>query len=527
MLKEILIQNLVLVEKAQIPFKNGLNIISGETGAGKSALLHALRLITGEKGDPNLIRHNESKAIVEATILNSKLIELIQAHDIECKANEAITLRRELNASGKSRAFINDQLVSIAVLKAVSQELIDIASQHATHRLYEISFHRSLLDIYLNISDRVKEFGKKFDSLEKLKNSYQEALSQTLKREREAESLKRESEEIDQAKLCVGEDETLFQEYEQLSTAQERASKTKEVIESIPNFLRVRNNLEELYKLDPELGPTFETFKAASYDIEETKFDLSRYLNKIKNSPEKHRMIEDRLKEITQLKKKYGDSIEKILAYKEEALKRLDEIENFDASLNDLKEEIEKETVQIQKEALEISLARKSGKIQFESAMQNELSHLNLADASFEVEITLKEMNRSGIDEVSFFFTPNKGGKRIAIHDGASGGELNRLLLSIKSILAGREGISTLIFDEIDANIGGATAVKVGEKLMALGQESQVICITHFPQVAKFAEHHLRVHKTESEGRTKTFIDVLNASEREFELSRMAGHSKV
>lgn len=523
MLKEILIQNLVLVEKAHIPFNKGLNIISGETGAGKSALLHALRLLTGEKGDHTLIRHGETKAIVEASFKNERLFELLDKNDITYDPTEPIVIRRELNSSGKSRAFVNDQLVSISVLKNVSSELIDIASQHATHKLYEMSFHRTLLDTFANLENRVKVFGKRYDELEKLKEEYKQSIINTQKREREAETLKREVEEIEEAKLTIGEDEELFTEYERLSTAQDRASKAKEIIDSLPSFLRTRNNLEELSRLDPELAPLFETFKAASIEVEETKFDLARYLNRIQNSPEKHRAIEERLKEITQLKKKYGDSIEKILVYREEALKRLDEIENFDACLIELKEKIESEEKALQEEASLISQARENALESFESSMHKELEHLNLSDAKFEVEKSLREMSRTGIDDIAFYFTPNKGGRRIAIHDGASGGELNRLLLSIKSILAGKEGISTLVFDEIDANIGGATAVKVGEKLKHLGTQSQVICITHFPQVAKFAEHHLRVHKNETEGRTKTFIDVLTASEREFELSRMAG----
>lgn len=521
MFLDIALQDLVLVDMARVPFKPGLNIISGETGAGKSALLNGLKLISGEKGGSDWIRNGAQKAIVEvrfiAPHLNEKLI------DLGIDVDEILVLRREVSLNGKSRNFINDQLCSIATLKQISSELIDIASQHATTKLLDTAFHRDTLDLFADITDDVKVFSRSFDKEKDLKEKLDGLVASSQKRLREIEALNREIEEIDEAKLKPQEEEALFSEYESLSTSQDRIQKTEEVINYLPNFARLKGLLEEIGRMDPSLQELIKTIKSGIIELEEGKFELERYLNKIDSSPEKLVELEARLKEITFLKKRYGDTVEKILAYRDEAKKRLESWENLDDEIDTLKKEIDL----LQKENLiaaeKISMSRKKAVKPFEEAMRLELEQLNLPDAKFEVEMMPIVMKRTGMEDVAFYFTPNKGGKRIEVSEGASGGELNRLLLAIKSTLAGKEGTSVLVFDEIDSNIGGATALKVGERLKALGQKSQVISITHFPQVAKFADHHLRVQKRESEGITKTFIEVLSESEKSFELSRMSG----
>ena len=521
MFLDIAIQDLVLVDMARVPFKPGLNIISGETGAGKSALLNSLKLISGDKGGADWIRHSAQKAIVEVRFIAPHLNDLLKELGIE--VDEILTLRREISLNGKSRNFINDELCSIATLKQVSAELIDIASQHATTKLLDTAFHRETLDLFADLTDDVKAFARSFDKEKGLKEKLENLVASSQKRFREMEALNREIEEIDEAKLKPQEEESLFAEYEALSTAQDRIQKAEDAVNCVPNFSKLKALLEELSRMDSSLQESLKTMKSGIIEIEEGKFELERYLNKIDSSPEKLAELEARLKEIAFLKKRYGDTVEKILAYREEAKKRLESWENLDDEIEILKNEIDRLHSDNLTTAKQISIARKNAAYPFEEAMRLELEQLNLLDAKFEVEVKPIEMKRIGLEEIAFYFTPNKGGKRIEVSDGASGGELNRLLLAIKSTLAGKEGTSVLVFDEIDSNIGGATALKVGERLKALGQKSQVISITHFPQVAKFADHHLRVQKRESEGIAKTFIEVLSESEKSFELNRMSG----
>lgn len=523
MFLDIAIQDLVLVDQARVPFKPGLNIISGETGAGKSALLNGLKLISGEKGGSEWIRHGANKAIVEIRFRAPHLKGLLQ--DLGLEADEVLTLRREISVNGKSRNFINDELCSIATLKQVASELIDIASQHATTKLLDTAFHRETVDLFADQLDRVKRFGKAFDKEKGLREKLERLLASSQKRLREIEMLSREIEEIEEAKLKPQEEESLFAEYESLSTAQERIEKTQEAMGQMPTTARLKGLFEELGHMDPALSELAKTIKSALIELEEGKFELERYLNKIDASPDRLNELERRLKEISSLKKRYGDTVEKILSYRDEAKKRLETWEGLDEEIDSLKKEIERVHAENIAEAEAISNERKTALKSFEEVMRQELEELNLPDAKFEAELKPTELKRTGFEEVSFFFTPNKGGKRIEVAEGASGGELNRLLLAIKSTLAGKEGTSVLVFDEIDSNIGGATALKVGERLKALGQKSQVISITHFPQVARFADHHLRVQKRDAGGVTKTFIEVLSEAEKAFELARMAGHT--
>lgn len=518
---DIAIQDLVLVDKARVPFKPGLNIISGETGAGKSALLNGLKLIAGEKGGSDWIRNGAQKAIVEARFIAPHLNELLK--ELGFETDEILVLRREVSVNGKSRIFINDQLASLATLKQVSSELIDIASQHATTKLLDTAFHRETLDLFADITEQVKAFSRSFDKEKMLKDKLENLIESTQKRLREIEALNREIDEIDEAKLKPQEEDWLFSEYESLSTSQERIQKTEEAISYLPSFSRLKSAIDEMAKMDASLSELVKTMKSAIIELEEGKFELERYLNKIDSSPEKLAELEARLKEIAFLKKRYGDSIEKILSYRDQAKSKLSGFENLDEEIETLKSDIDLLEKENLAGAEAISFRRKQAIKPFEEAMRVELEQLNLKDAKFEVELKPIPMKRCGKEEVAFYFTPNKGGKRIEVAEGASGGELNRLLLAIKSTLAGKEGSSVLVFDEIDSNIGGSTALKVGERLKALGQKSQVISITHFPQVAKFADHHLRVQKRESEGITKTFIEVLSDSEKAFELSRMSG----
>jgi DNA repair protein RecN (Recombination protein N) len=521
MLREIRLENLVLVEKAAIPFKPGLNIISGETGAGKSALLHALKLLSGEKGSSDWIKHGESKASVEAVFIAPNLIPYLESIGIE--ADEVLTIRRELNSSGKSRCFVNDELVNLTTLKTLSSELMDIASQHATTKLLDTHFHRSLVDIYADLVPSVRKLASDFDENERLKRNLREFIETSQKRERETESLKREIEEIDNAKWKEGEEEELFKEYEILSSAQERCEHANNIINLLPSFNKIKSELEHLQKLDPSLSDLTKTGSSSLLELEEIKFELTKYLNSSHESPERHQEIENRLKKLDSLKKRYGASLVEVFAYKQQATAKLEELEQAEEKIEELQLKIKNLESSLLEQSSRIKQEREKAKKHLELAMQKELSFLNLPDSKFEVELMTVPLHRFGTETIAFSFTPNKGGKKIYIAEGASGGELNRLLLALKSILAGKEGIATLVFDEIDANIGGATAVKIGERLKTLGEQIQVITITHFSQVAQFADHHLRVFKQETKGEIQTFIECLTQDSRSSELERMVG----
>lgn len=534
MLKHLRLQNIILIEDASITFSGGLNILSGETGSGKSAIMHGLSLAIGERTDTSIIRKGSEKGVVEAVfdLDHSDLSAILCDGGIEHEAGQEVIIRRELSLSGKSRVFINNQLAQLSFLKRIGQHLAQIVSQHENQRLYSIDYHRSILDIYGNLSPLVQKFKKSFEQANLLSNKLDKLVNDEAQRLREIDICQRELEELEEAQIKEGEDEELFAEYTLLINAEELAEKIHEINQGLSGerqaiiigLNRYGQLLDSLIRFDPKLKDTADALKSALMEIQEVSYSLRNYHTRLHYDANRLQEVNERLTLLNRLKRKYGSSVKEILAYQEKTQKKLEQLENADSEIENLRQELTEAQSYTNQLAKELTVSRKECAVKLENDLTEQLHALNMPKARLQVQIVEQTRTADGDNRVEFFLHPNVGEHCIALKDGASGGEISRVLLALQTLLAGKERPSSLIFDEVDANIGGETAAIIGEKLKEISQQHQVICITHFPQVASCAHYHLQISKEEREGRTVTLIKELDARARQKELARMAGN---
>lgn len=533
-LKHLRIQNLILIESADISFENGLNVLTGETGSGKSAIMNSLSLIAGERADAGMVRRGADKAVVEALFeIDSapQIKPLLEQAGIDHEAGEELLIRREISSAGKSRAFINNQSAQIGLLRQVSAYLFEIVGQHANQKLLDLGHHRNIVDLYGEMTADVAEFSKSWTMENAQRSQLETLICSEAQRLRDIDICHMELEELQSANLKENEDEDLFAEYTLLTNAEELTNKVQDVIQTLsgerqavlPMLNRNKHALEQLQTIDPSLSETAKSFNSILIELQEISHTLRNYHSRIEHNPSRTMEVNERLSLIDRLKRRYGASIQEIQAYHAKTLEKLRSLENGDVQIEDLRKSLQ------QMEKLNNSLShklteqRKSAAQKLEKAIVKELRALNMPKVEFHCAIETEKRSKTGDDRIEFYLSPNVGEHKIPVRDCASGGELSRLMLSLQALLAGKEQIPTLIFDEIDANIGGETATVVGEKLKAIGKRHQVLCITHFPQVAHHALHHLQISKKELKGRTVTEVKVLEAGNRETELSRMRG----
>lgn len=530
MLKELRIQNIVLIESATIPFEEGFNVLSGETGSGKSALMETLSLISGERADSALIRAGAEKGSVEAVFDIDKLASvkaLLTEMGIEWEEDEPLILRREIARSGKGRTFVNHQSAQIALLRQVSHLLFESVGQHANHRLLSVQEHRNLLTLYGGLTELVAGFGASWEEENRVKKALEEQINGAAQRARESEVCQREIAELKGAALRDGEEEELFAEYTRLSHAEELAGHIQQLVQLltegvVPLLNRQRATMEKVAHIDKALSEANSSYQNALAELQEVSYTLQK--SNCESQPERIAELNERLTELNLLKRKYGACVADMLAYLSQAEAKLNHLENSDSAIEARKANLEALQQKNSAYAKELTEKRHKAARQLVKELTPHLRALNMPKAEFEVEITPQARNGSGDDHVEFFLRPNVGEGRLAVKDFASGGELSRLMLALQTLLAGKQQLPTLVFDEIDANIGGTTAAAVGEKLRQIGTAHQVIAITHFPQVAQHAQHHLQIAKRERQGRTLTeILPLLDATLREQELARMRG----
>ncbi len=538
MLKYLRIQNVILIEQVDILFSTGLNILTGETGSGKSAILHGFSLAIGERTDISLIRKGCDKAIVEAIFdidqQPSLLTHLIEA-GIDHELGQELIVRREISLSGKSRIFINHQVAQLSLLRQVGSYLVQVVGQHANQSLFSLDHHRKILDLYGDLEEEVQVYHTSFNRENRLKQELNTLIHQEAQRLREIAICQRELEELEEASLREGEDDELFAEYTTLTHANELSEKVKEVQQALSGerqaVLTILNRqkaiLDSIVSFDRALLETAQAFQNALLELQEIAHTLRQYHNRIQNNPERLLFINDRLSLINRLKRQYGATITDIQDYQSQTKTRLVHLENADIQIEELRLQLKNAEETTQRLASELTAHRQRVAIQLEQALTQQIQSLNMSKAEFIIIITPQKRTTSGDDKVEFFLKPNKGEHQIALKEGVSGGEISRILLALQTLLAGREKTSTLLFDEVDANIGGETATIIGDKLREIGQQHQVICITHFPQVAAQAHHHLQVLKEEKEERTFTSVRNLDQISRQQELQRMAGGNTV
>lgn len=534
MLKNLRIQNLILVENTAIIFEKGFNILSGETGAGKSAVMEALALVLGERADTNVIRKGSEKGIVEALFDIQTLpsvVHLLSEAGIDHDPQEELIIRREILGAGKSRAFINHQSAQLALLQSIGKHLVKFVGQHANHQLFNLEVHRQIIDQYGGLVDLAKMFSQKWSEENQVKTQLQDLKDNEAKRLREIDRCRSELEEINEIGLKEGEEETLFAEYSRLNQSEERALYAREIVQALHGekqsmfslLNKLKHAFDRLVRLDSSLEEMAKVFQDSILGLQEIGYSMQNYLGRMESDPERMQEVNERLSIINRFKKKYGSSFADVEAYRLQLEERLVFLENANQKIEDMQEQLEHLEKESQACAEELSRERKKVVKSFEKEILVHLRSLNMPKVEFQVQISSQKRSSSGDDRIEFFMAPNIGEHLIPIKECASGGELSRLVLALHVLLAGKEKIPTLLFDEVDANIGGETAATVGEKLRGIGENHQVICITHFPQVAICAHHHLLIYKEETGGRTVTSIRYLDSQQRQKELSRMMG----
>ncbi len=526
MIERLFIQNLILLEKAEIHFGEGLHIITGETGAGKSALLAAIRLLLGAKSDVQLIRQDALSAVVEADLTIAGSLDWLQEEGVELPASSSISVRREIHRSGKNRCFFEEQQVNLSVLKKIVSQMIELVDQGSSASLSMPDTQRKWLDAFGRCSQRVLDFSQNFKKEKHLEESLQLWMQELFKADNQQKILEEDLRMIELVNLEENEEEKLAQEHNILTNAQELLLAATESVDLLSDsgepliFLlkKSAHSLDQLVRFDARLVEPASMIKRAALELEDAVFFLRSYMDGLDANPQRLSAIEERLSLIEKLKKRFGH-FSKISHAKETLKEKLDHLSQLDAKISTARRELEEVRGENQRGAVQISALRKEAASLLAKAVTSELQSLNLPHANFAVQVEAKPIGAHGADEICFLFSANPGYPPLPLQDCASGGELSRVFLAIKTHLAEKDQNTCLIFDEIDSNVGGQTAAILGEKLQALSQKRQVICVTHFVQVARFAAHHFLVSKKDA----LTSIKKLSPAEQEEEFNRMLG----
>ncbi|MEM7008280.1 MAG: DNA repair protein RecN [Thermodesulfobacteriota bacterium] len=533
MLLGLSLKNFTIIEDLSLGLNKGLNIITGETGAGKSVIVDAINIILGDKASADNIKSGKDEAYIEALFDISKdgfVKERLEAAGFDTSTGELL-IKRVIYRTSRSRVFINGSLSTITLLTQITQGLVDIFSQHEHQSLLRDENHLKIVD----------DFGKTVQDAQVIRENYQTFLSvkneldvllnsQKDNIERE-DYIKYQLNEIQEAGLIIGEDLKLEEEKLKLVNAENLKSATSSAYEVLyesegsvlGNLKGITAELGELKNVDPSLNEISESIEKAVVQLEEAAFNIRDYSSTLTSDSGTLEEIEDRIHLINSLKRKYGDSIEDIIQRGDEIKKQVDSIENFDEQVNDLREQSEKLLNELVSESKKLSKKRKLSAKELTSILETELKEVGIKGGKFHIEFSEKEVSSNGIDHISFLFSANPDEKPKPLTKVASGGELSRIMLVLKQVIARVEGGSVIIFDEADTGVGGAVAEAVGQKIHHLSESYQVICITHLPQVAKFADSHLTVSKTHDDDKTQVKIKNLDGDERVLELARMIG----
>ena len=538
MLTYLAIENFALIERLELEFEGQLTLVTGETGSGKSILVDALGQLLGRRASQELVRSGAEKARITGIFRlpgDSPVVAALEQAGIDFDAGELI-IRREITQNGANRIFLNGVLSSQGLLSEIGSSLADIHGQHDQQSLLQSRTHLRFLDRFAGLSRDGEELAETFRELATRRNQLEKLDSEERDRLQRIDTLRFQVSEINQLKLVPGVIDDLATQRNLLGSAEKRlqgANSAYQVLyENEPSLLgqleQVRSWLAELVALDRRLEGAEEKTRELQYQLEEIAYEVRDYLDGIEFDPERLEAVESRLAEISRARKKYGENVEAIFARRDEAERELLELENSSANQARMETEIAGLETAYRKQAEEISLARHQKASSLEQAVEKELAQLAMTAARFEVSFqALDSPSEQGLEEVEFLFSANPGEPPKPLSKVASGGELSRIILGLKSILLLERYPKTLVFDEVDSGIGGRVASTLGSKLSALAQYNQVFCVTHLPQVAARADHHFVIDKIQRNGRTLVTVRSLDQAERVEELARMLTGDQV
>jgi DNA repair protein RecN (Recombination protein N) len=538
MLEELHVHNFAIIDKLSVRFTAGLNVLSGETGAGKSILVGAVGLLLGDKTDTSIIRSGAEETAVSCVVSlgqNTEATAWLAAHGIAADEGSVI-LRRMLKASGRGSIFIQSSPVTRTDLHDFCTHLFDMHGQHEHQSLLDLENHRTLVDRWSGTESLAERFHALYAALSSLRERHSKLIGDERERLRRTDLLTYAVKEITSMKLKPGEDEELEKElailvhHEKLFTLMEEVH--GQVAESSGGVLaalrKARHSMDEILGIDSSLSKPAHQLEDAFYEIEDFAETIRQYKSKADFSPGRLDDVQTRLSSIRTLEKKYGDTIEDVIAYCAAGEQELAGMENWEEEKKNLESEISRTEKQIAEAARDLSDKRKAGSLVLQKKIEEELRELGMPKVSFRVLIAdaarpdgTAVLTPWGKDAIEFVISPNLGEPFKRLRAIASGGELSRVMLAIKGVLAESDHVSTLIFDEVDAGIGGEIALSVGERLAALSGHKQVLCITHLATIAVRADNHLRIEKVTQGGRTVTRVERVTGAARKEEIARM------
>ncbi len=552
MLRQLRVENYAVIDNVAVEFGPGLNLLTGETGAGKSILIDALALLLGDKASADMIRHGCDRALVTCVFdiedgkgAARRIAETLEANGIDLD-DSGLILRREISTTGKARVFINNQPATVSVLKQLAPELANIHAQNESIMAFDAAARLQVLDGFAGLS--ADDIASTFSRLQSIRQQMQDLERGEQDRLRLVDLWSFQKKEIEEGRLHPGEDEKLETEKRVLANSEKLYTAAMGAYGSLyddstsaASLLRnAEKQLEELSRFDPQFQESLGMLQSARAGVEEVSASVRDYAEGINASPERLAEIEDRLAHLDRLKRKYGQTLTEVIAYGNEVAQKLDEVENRDEHLEKLDGELAAVKTDYLTKARMLSKRRRDAAKKLQGLVESEVNDLAMK-ARFQIDVSGSEQENdwhaTGFDAVVYLIATNAGEPLKPVEQIASGGELSRVMLALKSVAMaavpssnGRGGPQrqrTLVFDEIDTGIGGRAADAVGKKLKSLARSNQVICITHLPQIASFADQHYLIAKKESGGQTRTSIRALTGEERTAEIARMLSGAKL
>lgn len=538
MLQSLHISNYALIDTLDIDFHNGFNIITGETGAGKSIMLGALSLLLGERADAKVVRDKTRKAIIEAVFDVTgygALREYCVANDIEWDNMQCI-MRREVAPAGRSRAFINDSPVTLSQMEIVGRQLIDIHSQHQNQLLQSAEYQLRIIDTLAGNDDLLVEYGRRFRALREAVKRYAEAKKNIERSRDDEEFLRFQLQQLDELNPVEGEQEELERQRELLTNMSQIKTVLNTALDALTNAsdnavhqLSVSiDSCEELNSVIEEAESLASRLESARVEIQDVAETLTQYDNDLQADPQELEMVEDRLNSIYSLLHRHKMStIDELVALRTSLKMKLDSLENSDSTLIELQRDVKRAKALARETAMAISERRKAEAVRFAEMLKERAMPLGMKNLRCEVSVVPDDMSVTGIDRLQFLFSFNKNQPLLPVGGVASGGEISRLMLSIKTIIADKMQLPSIIFDEVDTGVSGDVANRMGDMMRDISRCIQVMAITHLPQVAAKGDAHYKVFKEDDESTTHTRIQELSASQRIDELAVMLSGSVV
>ena len=535
MLSNLKISNIAIIKEAVVDFDNGLNVLTGETGAGKSIIIDAINAILGERTSRELIRTGSNNAEVIAFFenINDNVVDLLDELGVPCEEDKSLLISRKISLDGKNACKVNGASINVSMLKRLGQALVNVHGQLDNHNLLNEELHYTYIDNYAENNDIKERYLTAYNDYCETKRQYNSLIINESEKARKIDLLSYQINEIIDADIKIGELDELNSRKKMLQNAEQLLTLLNNAIEIFDgndNFNGVGDMLNtasasliSASSYNEDLSKIADSVTDMSYNINDISSELKDFVYNFDVDPNELDIIEERLDVLFKLTKKYGSTEEEILEFLDNAQKELDNITFFDKKKDELEKEVNEKLNFLKQVSAELSENRKKYSQSFINEITEELSFLDMASITFKVVQNEKDFDETGADEIYFLISANAGEEPKPLSKIASGGELSRIMLAIKNVLASKDNIQTLIFDEVDTGVSGRAAQKIGIKLKEVSKNRQVLCVTHLAQIAAFADNHFLISKSESDNKTYTRVESLDNDGRIHELARIIG----